>query len=143
MTSDAERIKQLRQRAGKSAGDVASLAGLGDMAYYDVEAYDDELRTVLSLQQVKRLADALGVPSSALFLDGVTDIEHRVTYDELAALVTHHFDSGVNREAFEEEIGWELGPFLEGESHALSAYGVDFLQELCGRLGIDWVAALP
>jgi len=143
MTGDAERIKLLRQRAGKSAGEIALLAGLGDMAYCDVEAHDDELRTVLSLQQVKRLADALGVPSSALFLDELTDIEHRVSYDELVAFVTHHFDSGVSREALAEEIGWDLGPFFGGESRALSEYGVDFLQELCRRIGIDWVAALP
>ena len=143
MTSDAERIRLLRQRAGKSAGEIASLAGLGDMSYYDVEAYDDELRTVLSLQQIKRLADALGVPSSALFLDEVATIEHRVSYDELVALVKRHFESGVNQEAFEEELGWDLEPYLGGESRALSDYGVDFLQELYGRIGIDWVAALP
>src|SRR4051812_1671181 len=141
MASDAKRIRLLRERAGKSAGEIALLAGLGDMAYYDVEAYDDELRTVLSLQQVRRLADALGVPSSALFLDEVTQIEHRVSYDELLALVTHHVDSCVSRGALEEEIGWDLGPFLGRESRALSEYGVDFLQELCRRIGIDWVAA--
>jgi len=143
MTGDAKRIKMLRERIGKSAGDIALLAGLGDMAYYDVEAYDGELRTALSLQQVKRLADALAVPSSALFSDEVTNIEHRVSYDELVVLVTNHFDSGVSRATFEDEIGWDLSPFLGGESRALSEYGVDFLQALCGRIGVDWVAALP
>jgi transcriptional regulator with XRE-family HTH domain len=67
MTGDAERIRTLRQRVGKSAEEIALVAGLGHMAYFDLESYDDELRTVLSLTQVKRLADAFGVPAAALF----------------------------------------------------------------------------
>jgi hypothetical protein len=66
---------------------IALLAGLGNMAYFDLESYDNELRTVLSLTQVTRLADALSVPAAALFLDDVAKSEHRVSYDELVALV--------------------------------------------------------
>lgn len=143
MTGDAERIRTLRQRVGKSADEIALLAGLGDMAYFDLESYDDELRTVLSLTQVKRLADAFGVPAAALFSDDVAKSEHRVSYDELVALVKGHVDSGVSREAIEEEIGWDLGAFFESEEIAFSEYGVEFLQALCTRLRIDWIAALP
>ena len=54
MTGDPERIKGLRERVDKSTDEVAALVGLSDMAYFDLESYEDELRTVLSLRQVKR-----------------------------------------------------------------------------------------
>jgi len=49
----------------------------------------------------------------------------------------------VSREQFEDEIGWTLDDFLESEDKALSASGVEFLQDLCQRLNIEWKDALP
>jgi transcriptional regulator with XRE-family HTH domain len=143
MTGDAERIKTLRERTGKTADEVASVAGLGDMAYFDVESYDDELRTVLSLGQVKQLADALGVATVALFVDDATTIQRHITYRELVSLVQGHLASGHNRDALEEEMGWDLDALLDSESATLSGYCVEFLEALCPRIGIDWIAALP
>ena len=143
MTGDPERIRSLRERIGKSASEVASLVGLGDMAYFDLESYDDELRTVLSLEQVKRLAAALGVATAALFVDSPTTPERPVTYDELVTLVRGHVAMSVSRETFEEDVGWNLGALLESESAALSGYCVEFLEALCPRIGVDWIAALP
>jgi transcriptional regulator with XRE-family HTH domain len=143
MTGDAERIKTLRERIGKSTDEVASLVGLGDMAYFDLESYDDELRTVLSLAQVKQLAAALGVATAALFADKATPIDRSIPYDELVGLVQSRLGSGVSREAFEEEVGWDLGALLDSEAATLSGYCVEFLEELCPRIGIDWIAALP
>ena len=143
MTGDAERIKTLRERTGKTADEVASVAGLGDMAYFDVESYDDELRTVLSLGQVKQLADALGVATVALFVDDATTIQRHITYGELVSLVQGHLASGHNREALEEEVGWDLGALWIASQRLFSGDCVEFLEALCPRIGIDWIAALP
>ena len=143
MTGDAERITSLRQRTGKGVDEIASLAGLGHMAYINLETYDDD-STVLSLGQVKRLAFAFGVPASALFADETTESTHRVSVPAaFVTLVNGRLASGVSRNAFEESIGWSLGAFFESEAAALSEYGVEFLQELCSRFGIDWIDALP
>ena len=143
MASDAERIKALRERTGKSSNEIASLAGLSDMEYFDLEAYDDELTTVLSLAQIKRVAAALGVPTLALFSDELPSVPRRIPYAELVALVDAHLAAGLSREAFEDEVGWDLAAFFESEERALSDYGVDFLQDVCSGLGIDCTAALP
>jgi len=143
MAGDAERIKALRQRSGKSVDDVASLTGLGIHAYCDVESYDDELRTVLSLGQVRRLAEVLGVRTSALFLDEPHEIEQRVSYSQLVALVEARFALDIDEEAFEQEIGWDLSGFFKDKERLLSDYNVKFLQKLCPRLGIEWIVALP
>lgn len=141
--SDVLRLKALRERTGKSADEIASLAGLQYMEYFDLEFHDDELRTVPSLAQIKRLAAALEVPAAALFCDNPDVTLRRVPYAELVSLVTAQLAAGTSKEAFEEEIGWELDAFLESEAHALAQYGTEFLEALCTRLGIDWIAALP
>src|SRR5262245_19936362 len=141
ITGDAGRIKALRQRIGKTAEDIASLAGLGDMEYFDLEFHDDELRTVPSLAQINRLARALGVPTAALFSDEPLTPLQQTSYAQLVALVRAHLASGISREAFEDEIGWFLNDFFESEDKALSEYGVEFLQALCPRIGIEWVSA--
>jgi transcriptional regulator with XRE-family HTH domain len=141
--SDVQRLKALRERTGKSADETAALAGLQYMEYFDLEFHDDELRTVPSLAQIKRLAEALQVSAAALFHDNPDATLRRVPYAELVSLVSAQLAAGTSKEAFEEDIGWELDVFFESEEHALAQYGIEFLEALCSRLGIDWMAALP
>jgi transcriptional regulator with XRE-family HTH domain len=140
----AKRIQALRKRTGKSIGEIASLVGLGDMAYFDLETYDDELVTVLSLEQVRRLGDALGVSTQMLFSDQPTPAEFRSnSYDDLVSLVRAHIVRAGSKEAVENALGWELDAFLESEATALSSYSAEFLQALCAHVGVDWMTALP
>jgi transcriptional regulator with XRE-family HTH domain len=143
MRGDAKRIRALRERSGKSSHDIAALAGLGDMEYFDLEAYDDELMSVPSLAKIKRLAVAFGVPTPALFLDEPNIVRRHIPYAELVWLVKAHLAAGTSKEVFEEQIGWDLDPFFDSEERALSEYGVEFLKALCRRLDIQWIAALP
>ena len=143
MKGDAQRIKALRERSGKTSDEIAALAGLGHMEYFDLEAYDDELMSVPSLTQIKRLADALGVPTRALFSDKPAIEQPRVSYAELALLVRRHLAGGISQEALEDQIGWSLDAFLESEEKALSEHGVEFLKALCRKLGVPWMTALP
>jgi DNA-binding XRE family transcriptional regulator len=143
MTSDAERIKGLRERTGKSSNEIAAIAGLGEMEYFDLESHDDELVTVPSLAKIRRLAEALGVPTSTLFCDDPNSVHGHTSYAELVSLVMARLAAGISREALEEEIGWDLDAFLESEQRALSEYGVEFLQALCPCVGAEWMAALP
>jgi transcriptional regulator with XRE-family HTH domain len=143
MSGTANRIQTLRKRTGKSSDEIASLVGLSDMAYFDLEAYDDELVMALSLEQVRRLADVLGVSTQMLFLDEPAPKVPSTSYSELVSLVTARIAQAGDQKAFENEVGWDLGAFLESEATALSTYGVDFLQSLCTHVGVDWMTALP
>jgi len=143
MRGDAKRIRALRERSGKQAQEIASLAGLQYMEYFDLEAYDDELMSVLSLGHIKQLARVFGVPTAALFFDKPPTFPHRVAYAELVELVNARLAAGTSREVFEDEIGWDLTAFFESEERMLSEYGVEFLKALCRHLGVQWIAALP
>ena len=141
---DAERIRTLRERLGRSSAEVAALVGLEDMEYFDLEFHDDELSTVPSLAVIKRLASVLGVPTPALFMDEFAEMPtRRISYAELASSVKALIADGISQEALEDDIGWALNDFLESEAKALSEYGVDFLKALCERLGVGWTEALP
>jgi hypothetical protein len=80
---DAKRIKVLRERTGKSSYEIASLAGLAEMAYFDLEAYDDELMSAVSRAKIRRLADVFGVPTPALFLENPNIVRRHIPYAEL------------------------------------------------------------
>jgi transcriptional regulator with XRE-family HTH domain len=141
---NAERIQNLRERTGLSPNEVATLVGLSPTEYFDLEFHDDELTTVISLAEIGRLASVFGVPTVALFLDVADDWPtEQISYADLAAQVRSVVAEGTPLETLENEIGWDLGAFLESEPAALSNYGVDFLKDLCGRLGVVWEAALP
>jgi hypothetical protein len=56
---------------------------------------------------------------------------------------TPNLTADANAHHYRLVIGWDLGAFFESEALALSEYGVEFLQVLCTRVGIDWIAALP
>jgi transcriptional regulator with XRE-family HTH domain len=140
---DARRIEVLRERTGKAAHEIASAVGLSDAAYRDLEMFDDELITASSLEEIKKLADVFGVPTAALFLDEPIAISHHVSYAELVERVNARLAVGTSREAFEDQIGWELAAFFESEARARSFYGVEFLKALCRHLDVWWMAALP
>jgi len=140
---DAKRIEALRERTGKAAHEIASAVGLSDAEYRDLEMFDDELITAPSLEEIKRLADIFGVPTAALFVDEPIAIAHHVSYAELVERVNARLAAGTSREAFEDEIGWELAAFFESEARARSFYGVEFLKALCRHLDVWWMAALP
>jgi transcriptional regulator with XRE-family HTH domain len=72
MTAYAERIRNLRERSGKSIKEMCDLLGMSDMEYFDLELHDSELPTVSSLNQIRRLAAALDVTVITLLSeDGV------------------------------------------------------------------------
>ena len=143
MRGDAKRIKALRERSGKTPYEIAAASELGAAEYFDLEMFDDELITAPSLQQIRKLAEVFGVPTAALFVDEPVVISQRVSYAELVERVNGRLASGTSREAFEEEVGWELAAFFESEARTHAFYGVEFLKALCRHLDVWWMAALP
>jgi hypothetical protein len=53
-------------------------------------------------------------------------------------LSQHHMSQAV----FEDKAGWNLDGFITNPNAAWD-WNVDCLRDLCGQLGVDWLAALP
>jgi DNA-binding XRE family transcriptional regulator len=53
MDNVAKRVRELRERTGKSVEDMASLLDMSPMSYFDIEFHDDELEAVPSLRGLR------------------------------------------------------------------------------------------
>ncbi len=145
MTAYADRIRTLREKSGKSTEEMCDLLGMSDMGYFDLELHDSELPTVLSLDQIRRLATALSVTVSALISeDGLAVPARRIEYRELVEHTKDHLrKAGRTQKQFEDEIGWDLNDFFESEQKTIDSYNLEFVKALCGALGILWLEAVP
>ncbi|MEO8621271.1 MAG: hypothetical protein ABI625_09420 [bacterium] len=144
MSSSAERIREARERAGIEPDAVAAAAGLNSDWYFDVESYDAEVTSNISLDQLIIITQAVGLtPLGALEGPGAQPPEQRVS---LSALVEHArlqmLESAQTIEEYSERVGWELAPVFADPAY-LRKYTVDALQDICRVVGIDWRAVLP
>jgi transcriptional regulator with XRE-family HTH domain len=144
MNDVAKRVRELRERTGKSVEDMASLLDMSPMSYFDIEFHDDELEAVPSLRQVRQLAECLGVSTAELVTGLTTDVNERIRWPDLIArTLDYRRTAGVTADAFEDLVGWKLDDFFASEDAMLDNYPVDFLQVLCKELQIPWIHALP
>jgi transcriptional regulator with XRE-family HTH domain len=136
------RLKSAREECCKSPEEVAIEVGIGLPAYYDLEAGYD-WATAVSIATISRIAKAVGLTFAELMCGHVrrdmsplleTDLQ-----DQLKRVVAN---SGLEIHAFEDEIGWAIGPFLN-DSKAAGTWNVDCLRTVCERVGVDWCTFSP
>jgi transcriptional regulator with XRE-family HTH domain len=149
MTSYALRIRQLRDRAGKSHVEVAQAVGINLPWYYDVETYDDEATMTLSVRQLQLLAQTLGVSLRHL-LTSADELpapppppppQQQLNFADVAGQLRTRADAdGIA--AVEAAVGWRLEHFLADPAVAWDE-PADFLRFVCEFLDVDWMDALP
>ncbi len=143
-TAYAKRIRTLRERSGKTAAELSQLLDLSGMEYFDLELHDDELTMVISLEQIWRLAAALGVSTHALLFGDAAAPARRIPYAELVERTKRHLASaGLSEAEFGDQVGWVLDDFFEGEQKMLASYNLEFLKALCAALGAPLQEAIP
>ncbi len=146
MTKIADRIRRLRKKIGKTDVDMASLLGMSVDSYCDLETHDDELTTVPTIQQVKLLSDILGVSTINILVrnNSSTNPITNISYEELVTKTKEYIVANcANQLEFEDRVGWCLNDFFAGQDNAWNNYPIEFLQDLCGILNINWLETLP
>lgn len=139
----AARILRAREALGLTQDDVAARWGEQPSMYWDLELYDDEAFTVISVKQLQRLAAALGTSVSALlFSEEPPPGFPGATYAEVVARLRKKIaEDAVSSEDLSDRIGWELRPLL-ADPDTLGDLPIDGLRSVCRAAGVDWVAAL-
>ena len=86
------RIRQARLQAGLNEIEIARRLGISVEGYGDLEGYDDEAFTVVSLKHVADLGRILGVQSRVLLLgrDG-EGVKQTVAFDDVSARLSKRF----------------------------------------------------
>jgi transcriptional regulator with XRE-family HTH domain len=137
----ADRIGALRLESGRSELELAKELGLTVDGYCDLEQQDLELESVLSIAQALKLAQLLG--SNVLGLLGEAEQPLKVPIARVrSALAAHLGSSAEAKEAMEDELDWDLGPFLEGRDEWLSVYTIEFIKKLAIAIEVDWQVIL-
>jgi transcriptional regulator with XRE-family HTH domain len=138
----AQKIRFCRVSAGKSVQQIAEDLGLNDAWYRDLESYDDELASTLTLPQALQLASLLGVRLHELVAEATPSIQIGLL-DLPPMVAAHTAREGISIEDLEERVGWELQAFLQSPLKAAAELPIKFLQDISGALGINWLSLVP
>lgn len=137
----ADRIGALRLESRRSELELAKELGLTVDGYCNLEQQDSELESVLSIAQALKLAQLLG--TDLLGLLGETEQPLKVPIARVrSALAAHLGSSAEAKETLEDELDWDLGPFLEGRDEWPSVYTIEFIKKLAIAIEVDWPVVL-
>jgi hypothetical protein len=137
----ADRIGALRLESGRSELELAEELGLTVRGYCDLEQYDSEIESVLSIAQVLKLTKLLGTDVMGLLGEAEQPVKVPIARVR-SALAAHLGSSAEAREAMEDLIDWDLGPFLEGSDEWTSVYTIEFIKKLAIAIEVDWQVVL-
>lgn len=142
--TDAGRlIRNARLRAHLTENRLADRIGVSVAVYGDLESYEAELFTTLSLRQVVSLCRHLGL-SPRFTVAANAPAGTAITAAEVAtALEARILERRRSVEAVEEEAGWAVAPVLENPESLWDAWNVDALIDVAEWAGIDWRMVLP
>jgi len=138
----AKRIREARERSGKSIDEMASLLGISREWYFDLEDYDQEILDTVSLRQLVTLSHALGLDLVDFFSNGAAKPAESVSLDALAEKINEYLTAhNLTVAEFEEAVGWEVAKCL-AEPREFMNFNVDGLKDVTKPLGVDWRAVL-
>jgi transcriptional regulator with XRE-family HTH domain len=135
-----ERLQALRVEAGKTHAEMAVAGGINVAHYYDLEDHESDLYMTVSLAELRGIANALGTSVGRLLGVSSADApESPSDFQNLATVLREHLvRENLDRSAFEDKAGWEVGDFLGNPASALTNWNVDCLRDICQQLSVDW-----
>lgn len=141
----AKRIAATRAARQLSLADVARHLGIHDQGAYDLETYDDDLPTTLSLRQVRDLGELLALsPRRLVCGDELPHASFLVSPEAVVAAIRAHVAANrVTIEEFSRTVGWDVESAMGDPNRIWSDWNVDQAHDVCGAVNIDWCTLLP
>ena len=134
----AERLRDLRLKAGLDPEGIADQIGISPAWYEDLERDPGELENGLDLTQLRKLAVLLHVGLGYLLTGAILPDEvPPLSFLEVARRVRTLLEHAPDVDALEAKIGWELAAFLKRPSEEGWGQRVPFIRELCRELEVD------
>jgi transcriptional regulator with XRE-family HTH domain len=141
----AARIRAARTRAGLDPQTVSEALGITLPAYFDLEAFDDELFTCLSLEELTKLAQVLGVSPLSLVAGGdrANEVTGEMPLTEVISRIREYIRvHGLTAVAFSDRVGWDISEALLDPDTAWHRWNLDWLYDVCAELKIEWMPVL-
>ena len=139
------RLRAAREQLGLMPNEVERRAGLPSHFLEEVEAYPDEVTSVIGLDALAALCGVLGLQPAALLAHPDERLpEVPVRAEELAGAIRARMTAeGLSAEEFGSRAGWAVEPLLDDPPAGLGSLNVDGLFDICAAAGVSWLAALP
>jgi transcriptional regulator with XRE-family HTH domain len=138
----ADRLRELRIKAGLDPEGVADQIGISASWYEDLEREPGELENSLDLAQLRKLAVLLRVGMGFLLTGSIVpEGTPSLSFQDVARKVRAHLEHA-GMEELEARTGWDLGAFLKRPASEGWEQRVPFFRDLCGELGLDWRGVL-
>jgi hypothetical protein len=139
----ARRLTQSRVTAGLTQSDVADQASLGREAYLDLEVYNSEAFTAVSLADLVRVAKVVGISVHALLLnDSIPKGGEAVTSPAAVVGALNEYLGSRTTSPDSDEIGWDVS-VLRRDAATLVSYPIMALHDICKVVGMHWSTVLP
>jgi transcriptional regulator with XRE-family HTH domain len=138
----AERLRELRIKAGLDPEGLADQIGISAAWYEDLEREPDGLEDSLDLTQWRKLAVLLTVGMGFLITGAVLPDEILpLSFQEVARRARAYLEHA-SLEELETKTGWEMGAFLKRPAQEGWEQRVPFFRDLCRELKADWRGVL-
>jgi transcriptional regulator with XRE-family HTH domain len=136
----AQRILRARQGRGLSQDEVAVRWGEPVSMYWDLELFDDEAFTVISLLQLQRLASVLETSVCALLLGEDPGFQGAaVSYtDVIGRLRSRIAEEPTTVEHLSAVVGWHLQPLFDAPE-TLGDMPVCGIFSVCQAADVEWI----
>jgi hypothetical protein len=136
----AQRLHSAREQAGRSGEEMAALLEINTGSYRDLESHDDEVLMVLSIQQVALLCRTLNLAPNQLFAEEYREDQGAISLAGLVAKIKSHIEAQrIELSEFGDRVGWDIEKMLDRPAEQ---FNVDALRDVCGEIGVNWVAVL-
>ena len=138
----ADRLKAARAKAGLSAEVVGAHVGLGANWYWDLEAYDSELTSNVSLAHLSVLCDVLGTSPQDLILGAGSPPVGTISFTELGTALNERMRQlGLTADELGQQVGWNVKDVVV-DSEELWNFTLDGVRDLCRATDLDWKGIL-
>jgi transcriptional regulator with XRE-family HTH domain len=139
-TDPALRLREARLNIDKTLSEIAVSSGISLASYCDLESHSSDLASAISLRDLRRLSQVLGIEPASLFSDEKVD---PATPSNLPKRIAEYIGAhGIAASSFSDQVGYDVTEILESPD-AILGWNVDCLRAVCQKLGIDWLTALP
>jgi transcriptional regulator with XRE-family HTH domain len=136
------RLKRLRESTGMSLEAVARELDVSVREYEECERYAGELNTALTISELSKIGNVLGV-WVGLFFEDKASPQNSVSPAQLSANIKSYLQkNGLEVSEFENRVGFEIRQALF-DPNAILEWNVDCLRFVCAEIQVNWFDALP
>ena len=142
-TTANERIRAARERAGLDLSEAAEKLGVSFEEFRDLEDFDDEIWSLFSLAELRKLAQILGLTPRLILTGDARAPDETVSFADFSRAIAESVRAGGgDADAWGERAGWDVEPLLRDPEEIWNLCP-DGLRDIADAAGIDWRTVLP